>query len=77
MRNVPSEASCYSSSVLSYNNDVTLTYSDRTSDRMYQGVVNDPDTGVDGGDDHHEEPVQDYEAISAGTVKECFKDHFL
>ena len=56
---------------------MTLTYSDRTSDRMYQGVVNDPDTGVDGGDDHHEEPVQDYEAISAGTVKECFKDHFL
>lgn len=44
---------------------------------MYQGVVNDPDTGVDGGDDQHEEPVQDYEAISAGTVKECFKDHFF
>ena len=54
---------------------MTLTYSDRTSDRMYQGVVNDPDTGVGGdGDDHHEE---DYEAISAGTVKECFKDHFF
>ena len=61
--------------MLSYHNDVTLTYSDRTSDKMYQGVVNDPDTGVGGdGDDHHEE---DYEAISAGTVKECFKDHFL
>ena len=44
---------------------------------MYQGVVNDPDTGVDGGDgdDHHEETVQDYEAISAGTVKECYKDN--
>ena len=58
---------------------MTLTYSDRTSDKMYQGVVNDPDTGVDGGDgdDHHEETVQDYEAISAGTVKECFKDHFF
>ena len=64
--------------MLSYNIDVTLTHSDRTSDKMYQGVVNDPDTGVDGGDgddgdDHHEEPVQDYEAISAGTVKECFR----
>ena len=44
---------------------------------MYQGVVNDPDTGVGGGDDHHEETVKDYEASSAGTVKECFKDHFF
>ena len=63
--------------MFSYNNDVTLTHSDRTYDKMYQGVVNDPDTGVDGGDDQHEEPVQDYEAISAGTVKECFKYHFF
>ena len=44
---------------------------------MYQGVVNVPDTG-DGDDrDHHDEDAEDYEAVSYGTVKGCFKEYLI
>ena len=44
---------------------------------MYQGVVNVPDTGDGGDGDHPDDTAEDYEAVSFGTVKECFKEYFF